>query len=229
MTNRGKRSKLDAEIEMFSNANIKMEEDTNEDYNISSIKPTVKHKQKSTSKKGATGKKQRNKSAPVSQYPRRNSTRVANKYRLTSKAMFDPSIKEENVIVIEDHSEVSEASVKEKAKRRPLHRKAKENKNLGKTTEKGKQIVQFPTGPITRATTRISRVEALSKGTSRISKNKDDHHVDSDQISDILEAMDSNSSDDDHSSGLASRYQIKLREPKAAINLNRPAPAEEFP
>jgi hypothetical protein len=37
------------------------------------------------------------------------------------------------------------------------------------------------------------------------------------------------SSDDDHSSGLASRYQIKLREPKASIDLNKPAPAEEFP
>jgi flagellar motor protein MotB len=41
--------------------------------------------------------------------------------------------------------------------------------------------------------------------------------------------MDSASSDDDHNSGLASRYQIKLREPKAAIDLNKPAPAEEFP
>jgi hypothetical protein len=41
--------------------------------------------------------------------------------------------------------------------------------------------------------------------------------------------MDSASSDDDHSSGLASRYQIKMREPKVAIDLNKPAPAEEFP
>jgi hypothetical protein len=41
----------------------------------------------------------------VSQNPRRNYTRVANKYRLRFKAMFDPSIKKEDVIVIEDHSE----------------------------------------------------------------------------------------------------------------------------
>jgi hypothetical protein len=41
--------------------------------------------------------------------------------------------------------------------------------------------------------------------------------------------MDSTSSDDDHSSGLSSRYQIKLREPKATIDLNKPAPVEEFP
>jgi hypothetical protein len=43
------------------------------------------------------------------------------------------------------------------------------------------------------------------------------------------EAMDSTSSDEEHSSGLVSRYQIKLREPKVAIDLNEPAPAEEFP
>jgi hypothetical protein len=89
--------------------------------------------------------------------------------------MFEPSIKEENVIVIEDHSEDSKVGVKEKEERLPLHRKTKENKNLGKTTERGKQIDQFPTGPVTRATMILSRVEALYKGTGRISKNKDDH------------------------------------------------------
>ena len=41
--------------------------------------------------------------------------------------------------------------------------------------------------------------------------------------------MDSNSFDDDHSSRLASRYQIKLREPKDVIDLNNPVPEEEFP
>ena len=52
--------------------------------------------------------------------------------------MFDPSIKEENVIVIEDHSEDSKAGVKEKVQRLPLHRKTKEDKNLGKIQRKGK-------------------------------------------------------------------------------------------
>ena len=53
-TRRGKRSKLDAEFKMFPDAkievfldtDIKMEEDTDEDYNVGSIKPTVKHKHK---------------------------------------------------------------------------------------------------------------------------------------------------------------------------------------
>jgi hypothetical protein len=235
-TSRGKRSKLDAEIEMFldaqievfSDIDIKMEEDWDEDFNVGSIKPTVKHKQKLNSKRGATIKKHGKKSAPISKYPRRNSTRVANKYRLKSKAMFDPYIKVENVIIIEDHSEDSKAGVKEKAERLVLHRKTKESKNLGKKTERGKQIAQFHTRHVTRATIRLSRDETLSKGTSRIPKNKDDYPIDSDHISDILEAMDSVSLDDDHNSGLASRYQIKLREPKAAIDLNKPTPVEEF-
>jgi hypothetical protein len=38
----------------------------------------------------------------VSKYPRRNSTRDANKFMLKSKVMFDPSIKKENIIVIEE-------------------------------------------------------------------------------------------------------------------------------
>jgi hypothetical protein len=67
---------------MFPDAEVKMEEDTDEDYNVGSIKPTIKHKQKSTNKKGAKDKKQGNKSASVSKYPRRNSTRAANKFKL---------------------------------------------------------------------------------------------------------------------------------------------------
>jgi hypothetical protein len=61
-TNKGKRSKLDVEIErfphaeMFPDIDIKMEEYTDEDYNVNPIKPTVKHKPKLTSKKCAKGK-----------------------------------------------------------------------------------------------------------------------------------------------------------------------------
>ena len=87
--------------------------------------------------------------------------------------MFDPSIKEENFILIEDHYEDSKTGVKEKAERLPLHRKTKEDKNLGKTTEKGKQVAQHSMGPITRETTRSSRDEALFKGTGGISEDKD--------------------------------------------------------
>jgi hypothetical protein len=122
-TNRGKKPKLDAKIEMFSEADVKMEEDSDEDYDI---KPTVKHKPQATSKKGVAVKNQKNKSVSVSQNPRRNSTRVTNKYRLRSKAMFDPSIKEEDVIVIEDHSEDAKAGIKENIGKPPLHKEPTE-------------------------------------------------------------------------------------------------------
>jgi hypothetical protein len=120
--------------------------------------------------------------------------------------MFDPSIKKENLIVIEDNSEDSKEGIKEQEKIPPVHRKEKENKNLEKTEGKGKQVAQYSTGPTKRETTRSSKVEALFKGIGGISDDKDYHPVDSDQIPDILEAMYSNSYDDDHSSKLYSRY-----------------------
>jgi hypothetical protein len=88
--NRGNRPKLDPEIEMFSETDVKMEEESDKDYDIQT---TVKHESPSTSKKGAAVKRMKNKGVPVFQNPRRNSTRVTNRYKLKSKAMFDPSIK----------------------------------------------------------------------------------------------------------------------------------------
>jgi hypothetical protein len=70
----------------------------------------------STSKRGAATKGKKVKGVSVSQKPRRNSTRVTNKYRLKSKAMFNPSIKEENFIIIEDDYENVEASTRKRAK-----------------------------------------------------------------------------------------------------------------
>jgi hypothetical protein len=63
--------------------------------------------------------------------------------------MFDSYIKKENIIVIEDNYQDSKEGIKEQEKIIPLHRKEKENKNLGKTTEKGKQVAQHFTRPIT--------------------------------------------------------------------------------
>jgi hypothetical protein len=134
--------------------------------------------------------------------------------------MFDPSIKKEDVIVIEDHSEDDETNVKQKVNKPPLHKKP---------ADKGKQTVPLSTGPVTRATTRLSQAKASAEGISKVLESTEGHLVDSDHISDIPGAMDSASSDEEHSSGLVSRYQIKLREPKADINLNEPAPADEFP
>jgi hypothetical protein len=58
----------------------------------------------------------------VPKFPRRNSTRAANKFRLNSKAMFHPSIKKENLIIIEDNSEDSKTGIKKQAGAPSLHR-----------------------------------------------------------------------------------------------------------
>jgi hypothetical protein len=169
--NRGKRPKLDIEIEMFSEADVKMELDSDEDYDI---KTTTKHKSLATSKKGVVVKRLKKKGLPMSQNPRRNSTRVTNKYRIKSKAMFDPSIKEENIIVIEDHSEDVEASTKKKARKYPLHKKP---------AERSKQTAPLPTGPVTRATIRFSKAKAVAKGIREIPENKERNLVASNIIS----------------------------------------------
>jgi hypothetical protein len=154
----------------------------------------------------------------VSQKPRRNSTRVTNKYRLKSKSMFNPSIKEENIIFIEDDSENAEADTRKRAKRTSL---------LKKPVNKGKLTFSSSTGPVTRATTKLAKDKEIAKGISEIPENKQDYLVDSDHISDVPEAIDSASSDEEHSSGLVSKYQVKAKEPKFALNLNELAPFEE--
>jgi hypothetical protein len=142
-TSKGKKSKPNVDIDMFPDIEIKMEVDEDEDYNVNPIQSTVNHKHKSTIKKGAKGKRQGKKPTLVPKYPRRNSTRAVNKFRLNSKAMFDPSIKKENVIVIEDISKDSKSGIKEQSEIPPLHRKTKENKNLGKTQGNDKQVSQY--------------------------------------------------------------------------------------
>jgi hypothetical protein len=111
--NRGKRPKLDPKIKIFSEEDVKGEEDSNKYFDIQT---TTKHELPSTNKKDIAVKRTKNKGVPVSQNPRRNSTRVTNKYRLKSKAMFNLSIKEENAIVIEDYSEDAEAGTRKKQK-----------------------------------------------------------------------------------------------------------------
>ena len=96
-----------------------------------------------------------------------------------------------------------------------------------KPTKRGKHIVSSSTGLVTRATTILAKAKEISKGISEIPENKQDYLVESDHILDVLEARYSSSSDEEHSSGLVSKYQVKAKEPKVALNLNEPAPFEE--
>ena len=118
-TSRGKRPKLDIETEKFSETDVKMKVDSNEDYDV---KPLAKDKAQQTSKRGVVAKRQRKKYVPAPKIPRRNSTRITNKYRIRSKVMFGSSIKKEDVIVIEYHFEDAKKDVKQRENKPPLHK-----------------------------------------------------------------------------------------------------------
>jgi hypothetical protein len=168
--NRGKRPKLDTKTEEFPEEDVKMEADSDEDYDV---KTTVNHKAPETSKKDVVVKRKKKRYVPVSQNPRRNSTRVTNKYKLRSKSMFDPSIKKEDVIVIEDHSKDAKEDIKQETRKPPLHKES---------AKRGKQTVPYLIGPIKRVSTKFSRAKASVKGISRVPENKERNLIDSDHI-----------------------------------------------
>jgi hypothetical protein len=213
--NRSKIPRWDPEIEMFFEEDVKGENDSDKDFDTQT---TVKHESPSTRKGGAAVKGKRVKGVSISQKTRRNSTRVTNKYRLKSKAMFNPSIKEENIIVIEDDSENAEVGTKKRGKRTSLPKKP---------VSKGKKLMSSSIGPIMRASTRLEKSKEIAKGFSETPEDKQDYFEDSDCILYVTEAVDSTSSDEENISGLVSKYQVKEKEPKVSLNLNEPAPFEE--
>jgi len=75
----------------------------------------------------------------------------------------------------------------------------------------------------------LSRAKASAKGISRVPETKESNLVDSYHKSDMHEAMESSRSDEEHDSRLVSKYQIKMKEPQVAIDLNEFALVEEFP
>jgi hypothetical protein len=84
---------------------------------------------------------------------------------------------------------------------------------------------------VARATTKSTSIsEFLFKYTNVVHDDRDDIFVEPDQMRDLQETIDSNrTEDEDHSSVLSSKYMIKLRNPQASIDLNLPAPVEEYP
>jgi hypothetical protein len=145
--------------------------------------------------------------------------------------MFHPSIKKENLIIIEDNSEDSKKEIKKQAVASSLHRTEKESEDLKKKQEKGKQIAQYSRRPMTRETTKSDSVsESVFKGTDAAYDDINDLFSEPDQMQDLPETRDSDSTEDeDLSYGLSSKYVIKLRKPQAAIDLNLPTPVEEYP
>jgi hypothetical protein len=145
--------------------------------------------------------------------------------------MFHPSIKKENLIIIEDNLEDSKKGIKKQTVTSSLHRTEKEYEYLKKKEEKGKQIAEYSRRPVTKATTKSASIfESVFKGTDVVYDDIDDLFAEPDQMQDLSETRDSDSTEDeDLSSRLSSKYVIKLRKPQAAIDLNLPAPVEEYP
>jgi len=213
---RSKRPRWEPEIEMLPEEDVKGETELDNDL---IAQTTVKSKMPSTSKRNIAIKGKRNKGACVSQKPRRNSTRDTNKYWLNSKAMFNPAIKEENTIIIDDDSEEVETSTRKKEKKTPFPKKS---------VSKGKEKLTPPTGPVTRASTRLAKAKEMAKGISEFPKEKQNYLEDSDYLPDVPGALDSLGSQEEHSSELISKYQVKDKEPSVTLNLNETAPSEEF-
>jgi hypothetical protein len=84
------------------------------------------------------------------------------------------------------------------------------------------------TGPVIRASTILSKAKEMAKGISETPEDKQYYFEDSDRISDVHEAIDLASSNEEHSLRLVSKYQVKEKEPKFSLNLNEPTPIEEF-
>jgi hypothetical protein len=81
-------------------------------------------------------------------------------------------------------------------------------------------MISPSTGHVTRASTILEKYKEMAKGINETLEDKQDHLKDSNCISDVPKAIDSASSDEQHSSGLVSKYQVKEKEPKVALNLN---------
>jgi hypothetical protein len=144
--------------------------------------------------------------------------RDTNKYRLNSKAMFNPTIKEENTIIIDDDSEEVETRTRKKAKKTLFPKKS---------VSKGKGKLTPPAGPVMRASTRLAKAKEITKGISEFHGEMEDNMEDLDYLQDVPGAMDSSSSKEEHSSELISKYHLKAKEPSVTLNLNETAPSED--
>jgi hypothetical protein len=234
---RRKKLKLGKELDVQTDPDIKNEPDEldePEDHTTNPVKRPTKQKKQSTGKKVAEGKKMSKKKELVSNYPKRATTRAANKLRLNSKALFHPSIKKENLIIIEDNSEDTMEEVERQTLASSSHRLKEESEEQRKKHEKGKQIAQYSRRPVTRETKRSGSVpETTLKGTYVINddvKLENDSFPEINQLQDVPETRKSKSTEEeDLSTGFSSKYEIKLRKPRTSIDLNLPAPVEEHP
>jgi hypothetical protein len=84
---------------------------------------------------------------------------------------------------------------------------------------------------VTRETTNLASVyESTFKSTNAVNDERNDLFPELGQLQDHPETKYSkNTEEEDLSYGISSKYIIKLRKPQASIDLNLPAPVEEYP
>jgi hypothetical protein len=197
------------------------------------------------------------KNKPVVNYPSRSKTRATNKLRLNSKALFNPSIKKENVIVIDDDTVESTEEEKgqspvtssHKLKKVKLEHEDKcynEPVEKQKKDEKGKQIAEHPMRHVTRATKNLSlNSKALPKSSLKKGHSTDlednpvdaeikpefDHFPETEELQDFQEMkMSKNVEAEEITGGSSSKYhkyEFKVKKPRFSIDLNRPALDED--
>jgi hypothetical protein len=165
---RSKRPRWELEYEVLPEEDVKEETELDNDL---IAQTAIKSEMPSTNKKNIVVKGKRKKGVCVSQKPRRNSTKDTNKYRLNSKEMFNPAIKEENTIIIDDDSEEVETSTRKTTKTTPFPKKS---------ISKGKGKLTPPTGPVTRASTRLAKAKEMAKDISEFPEETHDYMEDSD-------------------------------------------------
>lgn len=258
-------TKTESELDIQTQNELLVAKDEPEDYTGAHIIGLTKQKLKQSIQKqdelvgeGKSKKlSKKRKSKHVVNYPSRSKTRATNKLRLNSKALFNPSIKKGNVIVIDDdtvesteeeggQSLVTSSHKLKKVKLEPEDEYYNEPVEKQRKDEKGKQIAKHPMRHVTRAAKKLSlNSKALPKSSLKNghSTNLEDNPVDveikqeydyfpkTEELQDFQEMKMSKSVEVEEIVGSSSskyhKYEFKVKKPRFSIDLNQLAPDED--
>jgi hypothetical protein len=147
------------------------------------IKQSMEKQEKSIAYNKYMKLRKTRKDKPVVNYPRRSKTRTTNNLRLNSKALFNPSIKKDNIIVIDDDTventedEKGQSPVTSSHKWKKVKLESKDEYHDVDTMEKqqkdkkGKQIVEHHMRHVTRETKKI-RLKSKTLPKSSLKKGR---------------------------------------------------------
>jgi hypothetical protein len=191
-------------------------------------------------------------------YPNISKTRATNKLRLNSKALFHPSIKKENVIIIDD--DTMESTEKEKGQSPVTSSHNLKNVKLEleeehynelvekhRKDEKGKQIGEHPMRHVTRVAKKSSlNSKSLPKSSLKQGhltflkdnleyveiKQEFDYFPETEEIHDVQEMKISTSVEAEEVVGGSSlkdhNYEFRVKKTRFSIDLNQPTLDEDY-